>query len=131
MFPAPMARNIIACWDNVPEFIRAVALEMLEEGKFPQPATIRATPFSNVVVGKPEPAPEPPRQSFPEDPSEEYVDADTEMELQLWRVFSGPDLERALGRKLRLGLAGDKPYDCPVDPATGRLKQPPDPPGER
>jgi hypothetical protein len=52
------------------------------------------------------------------------------MERVLSRIYSGPDLEKALGRKPRLGLAGDKPYDSPVDPATGCRKQPPDPPGD-
>ncbi len=64
-------------------------------------------------------------QSFPEDRDDAYVDEDTEMERVLSRIYSGPDLEKALGRKPRLGLAGDKPYDCPVDPATGLLKQRP------
>ena len=62
---------------------------------------------------------------FPEDRDDAYVDEDTEMERVLSRIYSGPDLEKALGRKPRLGLAGDKPYDCPVDPATGLLKQRP------
>jgi hypothetical protein len=70
----------------------------------------------------------PEEQPTPEELCEKFSDEDTEMEIVLSRVFSGPDLEKALGRKPRLGLTSDKPYDCPIDPATGCLKQRPEPP---
>jgi hypothetical protein len=130
VFGAPTARNIVVCWQEVPEFIRAMAVEMVESGDFPKQSTALrdalgsfGTPPSAgaASLGSSAPAGEPGPQSFPEDPDEVYVDEDTEMERVLSRIYSGPDLEKALGRKPRLGLAGDKPYDCPVDPATGLL----------
>ncbi len=131
MFGAPTARNMVVCWQEVPEYIRAMAVEMLESGDFPkQSAALRDALGSFGTPPLPgaarsAPAGEPGPQSFPEDRDDAYVDEDTEMERVLSRIYSGPDLEKALGRKPRLGLAGDKPYDCPVDPATGFLKQRP------
>jgi hypothetical protein len=76
----------------------------------------------------PEPAAEKPYQPTPEELCEKYVDEETEREIILSRIYSGPDLEKALGRKPRLGLTSDLPFDCPIDPATGCLKKRPQQP---
>jgi Bacterial regulatory protein, Fis family len=157
MFSPPEARNIVACWNEVPEYIRAMALEMVEAGglsqpnPFPFPSPKRggeehgkapmqsnsASPICDVQVSRdaqcsarsdsaPEPVPEKPNPPTPEERCEEYVDEETEREIILSRIYSGPDLEKALGRKPRLGLTSDMPFDCPIDPATGRLKKRPE-----
>ncbi len=66
---------------------------------------------------------EKPYQPTPEELCEKYVDEETEREIILSRIYSGPDLEKALGRKPRLGLTSATPFDCPIDPATGCLKK--------